>query len=100
MVSLGAVISHPPNDLAASCLQLGPFAPFATIQQSTARLRPQPTPLFEKEWDLRGPALIAYLTRPFGQHWSRARSAFAPHYHPVDAIEIDIPYGSKQRLDR
>jgi hypothetical protein len=80
-------------------LHIGPFAPFAPVEQSTSGFRPQPAPLFEKEWDFRGFALIAHLACPFDQHWPGARPALPADYHPMNAIQINFTYRPKKRLD-
>jgi hypothetical protein len=99
MVCLGAAIACPPSG-AVTLVHNGPLAPFATIEQPTTGFRPQSAPLFEKERNLRGLALIAHFARPFSHVWPRTRPALTADNHPMNTFEIDLPYRPEQRLDR
>src|ERR1700756_1972984 len=99
MVCFGAAIACPPSD-AVRRVHRGPLAPLATIEQPATGLRPQSTPLFKKEWDFRGLALIAHFTRPFNEHWPRTRPALPTDNHPMNTFEIDLSDRPEQRLDR
>jgi hypothetical protein len=71
-----------------------------TVEQPTTGLRPQPTPLFEKERDLRGFALISHFARPLDQHRPCSRPAFTADDHPMNAFQINFAYRPEKRLDR
>jgi hypothetical protein len=99
MVCLGAAITCSPTGTTIVHVRLGPLAPLATIEQPTTGLWSQPTPLLEKERNLRRLALITHFTCPFDQHRPGAWPAFTADDHPINASQINFAYWPKKRLD-
>ena len=65
-----------------------------------AGLWPDPAPLFEKERDLSGPALIADFNHPFFGDRPRAGTALSADNGPVDPRQVDFAHGAQQRFER
>lgn len=75
------------------------FIPLTTLQQPAAAFWRTAAPLFEEERDTCRNALVANSGGPFGFHWTRAGTALASNYHPIDPGEIEATDWCNQRLD-
>ena len=74
--------------------------PFTLTKETPAGLWPDPTPLFEEECNLGGPALVTDFDCPFFGHGSRLRTALAADNNPIDSFKVDLPNRTKQGFER
>lgn len=75
------------------------LVPGFAVERTAVLFLVDAAPLLEEEGHTGGQAGVADVRGPFGLHGSRAGARFTSNYDPVDALQIYIWNGTKQRLE-